>query len=125
MTVTMSISWCKLVNWMTGPWKLPVGFSLEYDSLPRGGNYVDKTCIPDWWKLSAEELDKAQQEIIRARNTRFNKAVANYPGNFCWQRFTLTDINGKEFILQMDSQGRVQQLKRVEVTQTFERLVTV
>jgi hypothetical protein len=122
----MNITWGLLTNWMTGPWHLPAGWKLEYEFRPSlrwypdihqvHGYWIQKN--PDkqhgeFWHLEKEEQKNWEDQYLQGRYRQYR---GRKHWECSWQRFTLTDINGKQIILQMDNQGHVDEVKYVEQT---------
>ncbi len=112
---------------MRGPWRPPAGWTIEYEFRPSLIWYPSihnvhafwKRENPDkeprlfWW-LKTEEQKEWERQYLQAMYRRY---TGRKHWECAWQRFTVTDINGKKIVLQMDNQGRVVQLKEVEITQ--------
>lgn len=124
----MNISWAALEQMAKGRRPIPCGCTLEYEFRPSLIWYPDIYRVHDFWKyynpnesksfwhLEPEERKEWEYKYLQAKYKVFK--VRRY-WDCAWQRFTLTSHNpcGKTLILQMDSQGRVTQLKEVEITQ--------
>ncbi len=121
----MTISWALLEQYAKGRARMPAGWQLEYEFRPSlvwypsihdvhafwEANNPGKT---GFWRLESEEQEKWKEKYLQAKYRRF---TGRKHWECAWQRFTLADINGKKIILQMNSQGHVDELKEVEVTQ--------
>lgn len=123
----MNISWALLESYAKGRARMPAGWKLEYEFRPSLVWYPDihrvhafwQSQNPDkrgFWNLEPEERKEWEYKYLEAKYKVF---TGRKHWDCAWQRFTLTDINGKKIILQMNSQGHVDQLKEVQVTQTI------
>ena len=114
---------------------MPFGWSLEYEfrpSLPWHAD-VHEACRywhslhPEqhktgFWYLSHEEQLEWGEKLLQEKYKEFT----NRPHMCClWQRFTLTDINGKTLVLQMDNQGSVKQIQKVKKLVEIEEWVEI
>lgn len=120
----MTITWNLLTNWMLGRSKMPVGWSLAYEFRPSIPWHVDdhEVCRywyslhpelhkTDFWVLSKKEQSEWGKKFLQEKY----KTFTNRPHFQClWQRFTVTDIDGKTLALQMDNQGTVKRVEKVK-----------
>ncbi len=126
----MNISWASLENMARGRAKVPLGCTLEYEFRPSLSWYPSNHDVHEFWKrenpdkhpvdfwhLEKSERQKWHDEYLQTKYRRFT----HRPHWACaWQRFTLTsNNNGNVLILQMNSQGHVDELRPVQ------RIVTV
>ena len=131
----MNISWGMLDQWARGKRKMPAGWTLEYEFRPSLMWYPNLHAVHAYWKwqnpdkqeglfwhLEKEQRDKVEQAYLQSKYRHF---TGRAHGDCSWQRFTLTDINGKQIILQMDSSGHVNELKAVSRTETYTALEVV
>lgn len=123
----MTLSWAALEQMAKGRRHIPAGFKLEYEFRPSLSWYPNIHQVHAYWKK--KNADKAEGEFWHLEpgqqldwqrqylDAKYRVFRGRSHFDCAWQRFTLTDIHGKQFILQMDSKGHVDQLKEVEVTQ--------
>ena len=123
----MNISWGVLENWARGRGKPPTGCKLEYEFRPSLMWFPSIHSVHEYWKamnptleerkfwhLESEEQKEWERKYLQAKYRQF-KGRRHWECS--WQRFRLTDPKGETLILQMNSQGHVDQLKEVDVTQ--------
>lgn len=131
----MKITWYRLSNWMLGRSIMPASWTLSYEfrpSLPWHAE-IHEVCRfwhalhpeqhrTDFWNLSKEEQvewgEKCLQEKYKVFTNRFYS-------HCLWQRFTLTDGDGKTIVLQMDNQGTVKQIQKVKRLVEIEEWVEI
>lgn len=82
----MTITWSTLAVWAARG-SVPHGWTLEYEFSPLISFYPDS---------------EALRRTFRERS----------PSSCWWQRFTLTDINGQQLILQLNHDSTMQQFRR-------------
>jgi hypothetical protein len=129
----MNISWALLENMAKGRCKIPRGCTLDYEFRPSLMWFPDIHAVHEFWKaknpdkepgsywgLDSDVRNKVEREYLESQYKRFT-GRRHY--DCAWQRFTLTDCNGKSIILQMNSQGHVDQLQKV--TRSIELLEIV
>lgn len=126
----MTINWNVLEAYAEGRAKLPVGFTLEYEFRPSLNWYPSIHSVHEYWKLNNRDkderlfwyLDKEEQREWEEKYLLGKYKVFGKRQYFrcLWQRFTLTDINGKSITLMMNNEGRVYQVEKVKKTVTYE-----
>lgn len=121
----MNLSWAALEMMARGRRPIPLGCTLKYEFRPSLFWYPDIHVVHEFWKrenpdkhpvdfwhLDKREQADAQDRYLQAKYRQFKSRAMR---DCAWQRFTLTNPSGEELILQMNSQGHVDQLKRAQV----------
>ena len=125
----MKISWALLEQWARGRGKIPAGCTLEYEFRPSLSWYPNIHTVhaywitqnPDkeqrmFWHLESSEQKDVEREYLQSKYKQYTKRALC---DCSWQRFTLTNMDGKQIILQMDRQGHVIELKQVTSQFTY------
>jgi tRNA(Leu) C34 or U34 (ribose-2'-O)-methylase TrmL len=126
----MTINWNILEQWAMGQRPLPAGFTLEYEFRPSLRWFPSIHSVHDYWKRFNQDkegrlfwyLEKSEQQEWEKKYLLEKYKIFGKRQYFrcLWQRFTLTDINGKSITLMMNNKGRVYQVEKVKKTITYE-----
>ncbi len=115
-----NITWAKIVFWLKYPHLKPFGLVISYEFRPSTSYYIGQYDVhPEYYKLTPKEYDKAKERALHRLHTNIDKAQTTNPALFFWQQFKITNASGETIILQMNREGRVIQLKEIEVMQKF------
>lgn len=125
----MNISWNLLEQWAKGRGRIPAGCTLEYEFRPSLSWYPNIHTVhafwikqnPDkeerlFWHLDGAEQKAVEREYLQSKYKQYTRRAAI---DCSWQRFTLTNPQGKKIILQMDRNQHVVELKEVTKPVTF------
>lgn len=116
----MTLSWSALTVMMEKG-GLPFGYALSYEFRPSIPYHIEGYDVdPKYYELTKGEYWRKRDVILAEKHTKWNYQRSLNPSNFQWQRFTLTDVIDEKttLILQMNSQGHVDQLKEELVTES-------